>query len=87
MPKTFPESFVAMCCGPNLGVNDRRCAQVALGQTVEEARETLRDTHANWCHPGVRVAIEVAPPHVAALMLNPPQGVDDRRQHPIQTNW
>lgn len=87
MSHNSPESFVAICCGPNLGMIDRLCAQVALGQTAEEAAQELRVNHAYWSHPNVKVAIEVAPSHVAALMLNPPQGVDDRRQHSIQTNW
>ena len=73
MPKNPPESFVAICCGPSLGVNDRLCAQVALGQTVEEAAITLRETHIDWCHPRGSTPIEVATPQVAALMLNPPQ--------------
>jgi hypothetical protein len=86
MPKNSPESSVAICCGPSLGMLDRPCAQVALGQTAEEAAQELRENHAHWCHPGVQVTIEVAPLHVATLMLNLPQGKDDSRPFPMQMN-
>lgn len=76
MSKTTEKPSVAICCGPNLGVKDRLCGQVALGQTAREATEALRDNHILWCHQGEAVPTEVAPAQIAALILNPPQYFD-----------